>query len=104
MALNERPYEEKRNFVRVTVDYEVTLEQVSSGRRFIGAGKNLSASGLLFHTDEELVPGDMLEIHIETGPALLNALDASIEVVRVEPLRKQARYAVGGAILNIHKP
>ena len=103
MAINERPFEEKRGFVRVAVDYEVTLQQPSSGRRFTAAGKNLSANGLIFYTDEALAPGDNLEIHIEPGPAMLTTLDASIKVIRVEPSQDQGRYAVGAAILNVHK-
>jgi hypothetical protein len=102
MSLDQRSYEEKRDFIRVPVDCEVALEAAANGRRFTGIGKNLSASGVLFHTDELLAPGDRLEIHIESSQALLSVLDATIEVIRVEPVAESACYAVGSAIRRIH--
>ena len=103
MSLDQRPYDEKRGFIRMPVDCEVTLEHAADGRRFLGSGKNLSASGVLFHTDEPLRPGDRLEIHIEANQALLSVLDATIEVVRVEAIGDGLSYAVGTAIQTIHE-
>ena len=102
MSLDQRPYDEKRGFIRMPVDCEVTLEHEVDGRRFLGSGKNLSASGVLFYTDEPLKPGDRLEIHIEANQALLSVLDATIEVVRVEAVGDGLSYAVGSAIQAIH--
>ena len=102
MSLDQRSYEEKRSFIRVAVDCEVALEAAASGRRFTGIGKNLSAGGVLFHTDELLAPGDQLEIHIESSHALLSVLDATIEVIRVEPVTDGASFAIGSLIRSIH--
>ena len=102
MSLDRRSYDEKRDFIRVPVECEVGLESAFSGKRFSAAGKDLSAGGVLFHTDELLAPGDRLEIHIESDQALLSVLDATIEVVRVEPLGDGLNYAVGGAIRAVH--
>jgi hypothetical protein len=101
MVLDQRPYEEKRDFIRVAVDCDVTLRD-ANGRCFTGAGKNLSAGGVLFHTDERLKPGDTLELHIEADRALLSVLDATIEVVRIEETDEALCYAVGSAIRSIH--
>ncbi|HHH45363.1 MAG TPA: pilus assembly protein PilZ [Gammaproteobacteria bacterium] len=102
MNLDQRGYEEKRGFIRVPVDCEVVLQHADSGRRFQAAGRNLSACGVLFHTDERLEPGDRLEMHIEASQALISVLDASIEVVRVEPAADGLSWAVGSAIRIIH--
>jgi hypothetical protein len=102
MSLDQRSYEEKRDFVRIPVECEVSLQDAASGRRFLANGKNLSASGVLLHTDELLQPGDRLEMHIEAHQALLSVLDASIEVLRVEALGDGRSYAAGCAITRLH--
>ena len=102
MSLDQRSYEEKRDFVRVTVDCEVGLQPASGGQRFRANGKNLSAGGVLFHTDEQLQPGDRLEMHIEAHQALFSVLDATIEVVRVQAVEDGRTWAVGGCITRMH--
>ena len=104
MSLDQRSYEEKRDYIRVPVECEVSLEHNASGKRFVADGKNLSASGVLLHTDELLRPGDRLEMHIEAHQALLSVLDASIEVVRVEAMDESRSYAAGCAITRLHTP
>ena len=103
MSLDQRRYEEKRDFIRVPVECVVDLRHADNGDHFQGAGRNLSAGGVLFHTDEPLKPGDRLEMHIESSQALNSVLDASIEVVRVEPASDELCYAVGSAIRAIHR-
>lgn len=103
MGLDHRSYDEKRDFVRVTVDYELGLQAASDGRSFTAMGKNLSAGGVLFHTDEQLRPGEQLKIHVEARQALLSVLDATIKVVRVEDAGDGRTWAVGGAITQMHE-
>ncbi len=102
MGLSPRSYEEKRDFIRVPVQCEVALETIDSGRRFVAEGRNLSGNGVLFLTEETLQPGDRLNLHIEATQVLTSVLDATIEVVRVEALAGESRYAVGGAICVIN--
>jgi len=102
MSLDHRSYEEKRDFVRVTVDYELGLQPAGGGPGFTARGKNLSAGGVLFETDEALQPGDILEIHVEARQALLSVLDATIEVVRVAGADNGRGWVVGGAIRELH--
>ncbi len=102
MSLDQRRYEEKRDFIRVPVECEVGLENSATGKRFTASGRNLSASGVLFHTEELLRPGDCLEMHIEARQVLLSVLDASLEVVRVQPLDDGLSYAAGCAIIQLH--
>ena len=102
MSLDQRTYEEKRDFVRVAVDCEVGLQPVNGGHPFMANGKNLSAGGVLFHTEEQLQPGDQLEMHIEAHQALFSVLDATIEVVRVQSVGDGRTWAVGSAITHMH--
>ncbi len=102
MSLDQRSYEEKRDFIRVPVECEISLEDRQTGKRFLANGKNLSASGVLFYTDEPLQPGDRLEMHIEAHQVLLSVLDASIQVLRVEPVGDGSSYAAGCEITQLH--
>jgi hypothetical protein len=102
MSLNHRPYDEKRDFIRVPVACDMALETLDTGRRFVAEGRNLSGNGVLFVTDEALQPGDRLNLHIEAATVLMSVLDATIEVVRVEALAGESRFAVGGAICTIN--
>ena len=86
----------------VTVDCEVGLQPTGGGHQFRANGKNLSAGGVLFHTDEQLQPGDQLEMHIEAHQALFSVLDATIEVVRVQAIEDGRTWAVGGCITRMH--
>lgn len=102
MSLDRRTYDEKRNFIRVPVECEVALTAAVDGKSFHGLGKDLSGGGILFYTEELLEPGDRLELHIASSQLLTSVLDATIEVVRVQPMADGRRYAVGGAIRAIH--
>jgi hypothetical protein len=102
MSLDQRSYDEKRDFVRVAVDCEVGLQSAGGGERFTANGKNLSAGGVLFHTNEQLKPGDQLEMHIEAHQALFSVLDATIEVVRVQSVGDGRTWAVGSTITHMH--
>ncbi len=101
MSLDQRSYEEKRDFIRVPVQCEVALEAIDTGKRFVAEGRNLSGNGVLFVTEEPLRPGDRLNLRIEATTVLMSVLDAVVEVVRVEAIDNDSRYAVGGAIRSI---
>ena len=103
MGPDRQSYDEKRAFLRIPVDCELTLETATGGRSFGARGRNLSAGGVLFHTGELLQTGDRLEMHIDSRQPLFPDLDATIEVLRVEPLSDSGRYAIGSAIRTIHK-
>ena len=103
MCPDRQSYDEKRAFLRIPVDCQLTLETAQDGRSFAAKGRNLSAGGVLFHTRELLQTGDRLEMHIDSRQPLFPDLDATIEVVRVEPLSDGDQYAIGGTIRTIHK-
>ncbi len=102
MSLDQRSYEEKRDFIRVPVQCEMTLEVFDTGKRFVAEGRNLSGNGVMFVTDEPLQPGDRLNLHVEATQVLTSVLDATIEVVRVVALENESRFAVGGSICTIN--
>ena len=103
MSLDERPYDEKRDFHRIPIQCALTLKNAASGKSFTATGKDLSAGGVLFYTSEILQAGDFLELHMEASQALFSVLDATIEVLRVEPLADKGGFSVGSAIRSLHK-
>ncbi len=103
MLPNQRPYEEKRDFIRVSLDCAVHLQHAASGQRFIASGRNLSAGGVLFLTEEPLACGDLLEMHIEADQALFSMLTATVEVLRIEAQAQTATQWVSGVIRTIHE-
>jgi hypothetical protein len=102
MSLDRRDYEEKRGFIRMPVACEISLEDRASGRSFQASARNLSASGVLFATDQPLQRGDRLEMRIEAHQALLSVLEASIEVLRVEPAGDGRSCNVGCLITRMN--
>ena len=103
MPLIERPYDEKRDFHRMPIQCDLILKSQSSGKQFTAEGKDLSAGGVLFFTDVPLQEGDLLELHMEASQALFSELNATIEVVRVEPLADAGKFSIGSAIRTLHK-
>ncbi len=95
-------YQEKRNFVRVSVDCDVRLRSDAGIKEFTARAKDLSAGGVLFYTDQDLSQGDRFSLHMEAHHALLSVFDADIEVVRIEALG-EGGYAVGSTIHSIER-
>lgn len=85
MSTASRTYDEKRDFIRMTMDCDLTLKDPETGRGYTGRCVNLSSTGAMILFDVEPAPGQCLELHIEPRLALVPALDALVEVVRVLP-------------------
>lgn len=97
MLMANRDYDEKRDFIRMTVDCELTLRDLNNGQQFQGRCKNLSGNGVLFHLDEAPNMGSQLEIHMAPDKVVVPALDAVVEVVRVDA-DTEGGYLVGTTI------
>ncbi len=77
-------YKEKRNFTRMDVECIVDYKLQGTTEMQQAAGHNLSAGGVRFETDQEIVMGTVLEIVISPQQKLTPPLEATAEVVRVE--------------------
>lgn len=97
--LEQRVYDEKRNFIRMKIN---TLVQVrSEGRHFEARCKDLSGSGMLILADEALPLGSTVEVCIEPETDKHQEFRASGEVVRLDPVNP-AGYILGLALTAIH--
>ena len=99
MSTASRTYDEKRDFIRMTVDCDLTLRD-GQGRQYPGRCVNLSSTGAMVLLDDAPQPGQQLELHIAPRLALVPALDARVEVVRVLPA-DEGGYEVGMRILEM---
>lgn len=100
MSTASRTYDEKRDFIRMTVDCDLTLRDEQGGRQYQGRCLNLSSTGAMVLFDEAPAIGQRLALHIEPRLALVPALDALVEVVRVLPAAGGG-FEVGMSILEM---
>ena len=83
MAMNERDFEEKRNFIRMTMNATAKLT-VNGDRAVDVTCLDLSASGMSIRTKESLSNGTTVRIKIESPNAQFQSMDAVGTVVRCD--------------------
>lgn len=76
-------YAEKRDFLRMPIDCELSFSRRGEARRHPGKVINLSSKGILFTSDERFAPGDELDILLTPGNSLTPPMEASVVVSRV---------------------
>lgn len=102
MTLTEqRIYDEKRNFIRMKVDTIVSFTRAESKERYEGRCRNLSGAGMLMETDKKLVVGDRLKVTVPSEGPSFTPLDATVEVVRVDPIPSLHKFMAGLVIRQI---
>ncbi len=90
-----RDYEEKRDYIRMTVDCEVSFKELEGSAEEQGRAKNLSGRGVLFQVGHELKIGSMLELSVLSSNNAVSPLNALVEVVRVEMIEPGKLYEIG---------
>ncbi|MBN2974961.1 PilZ domain-containing protein [Pseudomonas fluorescens] len=79
MSQHERDYAEKRDFIRMKVDADVSL--IHAGQEIAGVCLDLSSSGMQVQAPRQFTVGDLLTVRIESEHAALAGLEADTEVV-----------------------
>ena len=79
MGEHERDYAEKRDFIRMRVDAEVSL--LHEGLEIAGVCVDLSSSGMQVQAPRQFNVGDLLTVRIDSEHAALKGLEADTEVV-----------------------
>ena len=96
-----RDYDEKRDFIRVSVDCELTYRLDENSLEETGLAQNLSGRGLMFIAEQELPVGDMLEVHITPETNVTPPLHAMVKIVRADKKRKGDGYEIGAIIKQV---
>jgi hypothetical protein len=84
MGQLDQQYSEKRDFIRMTVDAEVTA--TARGERIQATCHDLSGNGIQLRAKCQWQMGDKVEVHLPSHSQELADYNAMTEVVRVEEL------------------
>jgi PilZ domain len=94
-------YEEKRDFIRMNAEHEMQFREVGSTQTQRGTCCNLSATGILFTTEQEIADGTELEVNITPQYSVVSPFDAVVKVVRSRPNGVASRFIVAGEITSM---
>jgi hypothetical protein len=79
MSQNDRDYAEKRDYIRMRVEADITL--LYAGQIIPAVCVDLSSSGMQVHVPRSFKVGDKLSVRIDSDHAALKGLEAETEVV-----------------------
>ena len=79
MSEHESDYAEKRDFIRMRIDADVSL--IHAGQEIAGTCVDLSSSGMQVQAPRQFTVGDLLTVRIDSEHAALRGLEANTEVV-----------------------
>lgn len=99
MSQTRRDYSEKRDFIRMRVDADVSL--IHEGDEVPAVCIDLSSSGMQLQAPRLFTVGDRLSVRIDSDHAALKGLEAETEVVWVNA-QDNGRQKLGLTILKMN--
>jgi len=93
-------YDEKRNYIRMDIDCDMTFRATDSDQFYQGHCTSLSGSGVAFVAEEMFEVGKGLEINIVPKSSVTPPMTAYVEVVRSRPL-ESGQYEIAAMIKSI---
>ncbi|MDH5572091.1 MAG: PilZ domain-containing protein [Gammaproteobacteria bacterium] len=96
-----RDYDEKRDFIRINVESDMSLRVDGKTEMETAKVTNLSGRGMMFITDSVLKLESIVEVKINPEKAITPPLHAMVRIVRVNKQRNSNSYEVGGVIQEI---
>jgi hypothetical protein len=76
-------YAEKRDFLRMPIDCELSFAVEGSAKQHQGNVINLSSKGILFTSSEKFEPGTTLQIVLTPSNSTTAPMEAEVVVARV---------------------
>jgi len=98
MVLDNRAWSEKRNFIRMKINTPVNIEHGTT--RIVARCKDLSGSGMLVESEQQLPLGSVVELYIDQEGEKRLPFRATAEVARVEP-SSGGSFTLGLSITSI---
>ncbi len=98
--LYSRTWDEKRDFIRMRVDTEITLAVDNSDIKVNGYCRDLSGAGMLIEVEEELTAGSTCRTSLPSSNNAFPALDATVKVLRCTQIDEN-KYQIGAEIVEI---
>ncbi len=93
-------YDEKRNYIRMDVDCDISYKLADSGTRKTGRCISLSGAGIAFIADTPIEPGLAMEVCVQPKSAVTPPMTAFIEVVRCNKSEDQ-QFEIAASIKSI---
>ncbi|MBL1277620.1 MAG: PilZ domain-containing protein [Ectothiorhodospiraceae bacterium] len=94
-------YDEKRNFKRMGADHPLQFRKEGSNETYHGICCNLSATGIMFTTENEITDGTELEINMTPQYSVVSPFEATVEVIRAQQNGAPGIYVIAGKITSI---
>ncbi len=76
-------YAEKRDFLRMPIDCELSFSVEGSSKQYQGNVINLSSKGILFTSSEKFESGTTLQIVLTPSNSTTSPMEAEVVVARV---------------------
>ena len=99
MSQTSRDYSEKRDFIRMRVDADVSL--IHQGDQVPAICIDLSSSGMQVQAPRLFKVGDRLQVRLDSDHTALKGLEADTEVVWVRE-QDDGKQKLGLTILRMH--
>jgi len=93
-------HDEKRDYIRMDVDCDITYRPADSSELRIGKCTTLSGAGVSFLTDQPFELGLAMEVSIAPKSSITPPMTAYIEVVR-SVKREDNQYEIAASIKSI---
>jgi c-di-GMP-binding flagellar brake protein YcgR len=97
---NMLEYDEKRNYIRMEVDCDITYKIADSETLYQGRCTSISGAGVSFIADQFLTPGKAMEINVIPKNAITPPMTAFIEVIRCTK-QDNNNYEIAATIQSI---
>ena len=93
-----RDYDEKRDYVRVSVESELYYKTDYDDEEQLGQLQNLSGRGMMFIASHPISKESIIDVRIEPVTKITPSLNAQVRVVRVTKQRHGDGYEIGAVI------
>lgn len=95
-----RDYDEKRDYIRVSVESELYYKTEFDDEEQMGRLQNLSGRGMMFIATHPISKESIIDIRIDPVTRITPPLLAQVRVVRVAKQRHGDGYEIGAVMLK----
>lgn len=92
-------YAEKRDFLRMPIDCELSFSKADGGNRHQGKVINLSSKGILFTSSEKFDIGSRLDIVLTPSNSITPPMQARVTVTRI--VAGEVLFEIAGEIEDV---
>lgn len=100
MGINDKPYSEKRDFIRMKIGAPLNAKLAAESQTIEGLCLDLSGGGLQVETKQALAVGTEAEVEVSSDHGHNPTLKAKTRVVRATP-NEAGDYVLGLEIIQI---